>query len=461
MANEFRLSFTAEEIDEKLRKVDNINDAVKFTSQTLTEEQKVIVRENIGAASKSFESYITPDMFGVVADGVTDNHDGLQAMFDYAIQTNKNVYIPTGIYAFSGQILFPLNQQGMIITGEGKWKTIFKALSDDAQFYFSDFLRYEISQMQFIGTGTETVPLFVVASTAHLSSIHDCVFFSNKCMHLDMTAYLELRSLSFAKINGHVCNYLLKVNSGEYLYLTNCYFEGRNETLDDCGIIIEGLHDSYFTKCDICNFRGGTGIMLRSDGEDGGVYNVALNNTTFIRNKLSLKILHDYGMDSIGISECHCYLEGDEDYIIHSSRNDGAWGVLSNLYGDVYIRGTIKEGATLFYGTVFRSNNYLKVYNQTSHIYNYSDVFPLIPIADMYTNHTVHSTNSNVVDVLILENSPYKDWNLPTLKWGVTNGARPLKAEIINTFQGNMYVRFTYDESTTKPFTSVICRFIV
>lgn len=436
--------------------------AVTFTDQPLTEEQKEQARENIGAASKRFEAYITPDMFGVIADGVTDNHDGLQAMFDYAIQTNKNVYIPTGTYAFSGQISFPLNQQGMIITGEGKWKTIFKALSDDAQFYFADFLRYEISQMQFIGTGTETVPLFVVASTAHLSAIHDCVFYGNKCMHLDMAAYLELRSLGFAKLNGHVCNYLLKINSGEYLYLTNCYFEGGNDTLDDYGVIIEGLHDSHFIKCDICNFRSGTGLLLYSDGESGGVYNVTLNNTTFMRNKISLKILCDHGIESIGFSECHCYLEGDEDYIIHASRNEGTDGVISNLHGDMVIRGTIKEGATLFYGNLFRCNNYLKVYNQPSHPYNYSDEFPLIPIADMYSFElSVYSADSNVVDVRILESSPYKDWNLPTLKWGVTNGAKPLKAEIINTFQGDMCVRFTYDESVTNPFTNVVCRFII
>ena len=46
MANEYRLSYTAEEIDEKLGKVDN---AVLYTPQTLTEEQKAQARANIGA----------------------------------------------------------------------------------------------------------------------------------------------------------------------------------------------------------------------------------------------------------------------------------------------------------------------------------------------------------------------------------------------------------------------------
>ena len=46
MSNEYRLSYTAEEIDEKLGKVDN---AVLYTPQTLTEEQKAQARANIGA----------------------------------------------------------------------------------------------------------------------------------------------------------------------------------------------------------------------------------------------------------------------------------------------------------------------------------------------------------------------------------------------------------------------------
>lgn len=51
MANEFRLSFTANEINEKLSKVDDINEAVKYTEQTLTDAQKAQARANIGAAA--------------------------------------------------------------------------------------------------------------------------------------------------------------------------------------------------------------------------------------------------------------------------------------------------------------------------------------------------------------------------------------------------------------------------
>ena len=48
MATEYKLSYTAQEIDEKLGKVDN---SVLYVEQVLTEEQQAQARGNISAAS--------------------------------------------------------------------------------------------------------------------------------------------------------------------------------------------------------------------------------------------------------------------------------------------------------------------------------------------------------------------------------------------------------------------------
>lgn len=53
MANEYKLSYTASDIDVKLGKVDS---AILFEPQTLTEEQKAQVRENIGIKSETEEN---------------------------------------------------------------------------------------------------------------------------------------------------------------------------------------------------------------------------------------------------------------------------------------------------------------------------------------------------------------------------------------------------------------------
>lgn len=61
MATEFKLSYTASEIDKKLGKV---NDTVTYTPQTLTEEQKAQARENIGAGSIEEVANIGDTLFG-------------------------------------------------------------------------------------------------------------------------------------------------------------------------------------------------------------------------------------------------------------------------------------------------------------------------------------------------------------------------------------------------------------
>ena len=48
MASVYKLSYTAKEIDDKLGEIDNV---VKITAQTLTDEQKAQARANIGAAA--------------------------------------------------------------------------------------------------------------------------------------------------------------------------------------------------------------------------------------------------------------------------------------------------------------------------------------------------------------------------------------------------------------------------
>jgi hypothetical protein len=50
MATEYQLSYTANEIDERLGKIDK---AVLYTNQVLTDEQKAQARQNIGAASEA------------------------------------------------------------------------------------------------------------------------------------------------------------------------------------------------------------------------------------------------------------------------------------------------------------------------------------------------------------------------------------------------------------------------
>lgn len=71
MATEFKLSHTAQEIDESLSKI-----------EVLT------------------ESFTTPQMFGAVGDGVTDDTAAIQA----ALDNGGLIYFPAGVYKTTKQL---------------------------------------------------------------------------------------------------------------------------------------------------------------------------------------------------------------------------------------------------------------------------------------------------------------------------------------------------------------------
>ena len=69
------------------------DEAVRFTPQELTDEQKAQARKNIEAAQ---EIYVTPQMYGAVCDGETDDTEALRAMFD-AVPNGSTILFPSGV----------------------------------------------------------------------------------------------------------------------------------------------------------------------------------------------------------------------------------------------------------------------------------------------------------------------------------------------------------------------------
>lgn len=69
--------------------------AVQYTVQNLTEEQKAQARANIG-----LNHYVTPQMYGAVADGVADDTIAVQT----ALDAGSIVYFPAGRYKVTRQL---------------------------------------------------------------------------------------------------------------------------------------------------------------------------------------------------------------------------------------------------------------------------------------------------------------------------------------------------------------------
>lgn len=103
MATEYKLSYTAQEIDEKLGKIDT---AVLFEEQTLTDEQKAQARKNIG----------------VTAYGESSNSD--DGTLRYIDVTNNIEYV-TGKYTSPDRVLYSAStlKYGIVYT-DGEYDTI-------------------------------------------------------------------------------------------------------------------------------------------------------------------------------------------------------------------------------------------------------------------------------------------------------------------------------------------------
>lgn len=72
MANEYQLSYTANDIDNRLGMAGN---AILYTEQNLTEEQKAQARANIGAISKDEENIVTEEVEYTYDGNVNDEND--------------------------------------------------------------------------------------------------------------------------------------------------------------------------------------------------------------------------------------------------------------------------------------------------------------------------------------------------------------------------------------------------
>lgn len=133
-----------EELRSILRQVNELpelpevpTDAVLYTEQTLTEEQKAQARQNIGAktayeyaqdggyagteaeyAARLATPFVTPQMYGAKGDGATDD----TLAFENALAENNNVFVPDGNYLITRPL--HLTYKKSLYSNDGQRATI-------------------------------------------------------------------------------------------------------------------------------------------------------------------------------------------------------------------------------------------------------------------------------------------------------------------------------------------------
>lgn len=138
----------------KLQLQGDIPGVVKYTEQSLSDKQKVQARGNIGAADAEevnyLKTHITPEMFGAIGDGVTDDSEALQKCLD----SDEQIIIATKRY----KITRPLRlTRSKVITGGA---TFYAPSSDTKYDMFGvadDFDEGRISYVEFSFINFESV----------------------------------------------------------------------------------------------------------------------------------------------------------------------------------------------------------------------------------------------------------------------------------------------------------------
>ena len=274
MATEYKLSFTAKEIDDRLRSAGKI-----------------------------------PQDFGAKGDGETDDHEAFQECIDYCEEHNEVMYIPAGTYVINTPILIPdyVKIEGSHVTTttlKGSGDYIFKGSAERNY-------KVEIENIRFEGSGSNIAiyggfgySKFTNLAFTGFSTCCDFLYgtWITKIRDIDgrdsnivlkfanEANAIEMRGLSMEDITGYG---ILINNSGRNITITNSRFERCSVVIKASGSSLGLLIDSnYFEANEInywhgsANYQGVTTISNNyyMDGEKNCNGYICLINTAKSKN---------------------------------------------------------------------------------------------------------------------------------------------------------------------------------
>lgn len=221
--------------------------------------------------------FVTPQMFGAAADGVTDDSAAFAAMFNNA--ECKLYYVPPGTYRLASPILLSnFSNKTMIGDPYGKSKIMFTGSGYAFNIYGGS--DSAIKNITFIGDGTNgginiaDISPNTSACRCNRLRLEEDVFTSCSVgINIDApTGYIYIDKCSVNTIP--VGGYGIKIGSGYantvtvepgYIYIQNTNIDDGVNRRGAAGIdISHGVH-IYILANDICNFKQGYAIDIHSD----------------------------------------------------------------------------------------------------------------------------------------------------------------------------------------------------
>lgn len=197
---------------------------------------------------KTIKDYVTPEMFGAVGDGVTDDTSAIQAAIDSVEDVKETKVVLTArTYAIYSNLYIPGHTT---ICGSNKNQI---QLHDNASIVLgkSNSIAYEIRLSNFSVFGNDSSD-YCIRNFSDESVISQC-FFENLYFDHAVIAALKIRgSIIFFDSVYAYYSAVGAIFRGNAIYLDNCNFWDNGVTLS--------LNTS-FSKFTNCWFEGGTGVL--------------------------------------------------------------------------------------------------------------------------------------------------------------------------------------------------------
>lgn len=326
---------------------------------TTTVQNGAITEEKINTEFLPYikNDYVTPQMFGAVGDGVTDDSDS----FIEALK-NKLVFIPDGTYIITKN----LNVIGTIIGGNETTTILkFKNLQDDS---YALTIKENFSSLN---------KLTLISEYAQ-DNISNCKYNGIQCNNV--------WNLAFYNVQSRLFNY--------GMYLTNSWnnsFTGCTFSMCNTGVLCDSetnndIFKQCFIKYNMLGIRKKDGTNFVLDGCDLSYNNVGytqegigistVSNCYFEKNNISVRQF--YGIRApnvININNCNFYSFGIQDETVISIEYGDAY--ISNCFfknlGD-YIPNITNKGYVLYncyiIGKYYYNNSHVTRCKLSTHIEN-------------------------------------------------------------------------------------------
>lgn len=193
--------------------------------------------------------------FGAVADGRTNNHNAIQAAFDYAKAHGDSVVIPTGTFAYSGT----LTNNGIAVTGNGDG-SVLKALdpNNEALFLTGNGGSFSNFQIQ----GNTSAGRLVTYETAAIC-VKGATNYTVENMHIKGSASVGV--FSTGSSYGKVLNNTIENTKADSIHNTG------------------GSHDITITGNRIIH-SGDDGISVVSYSDQAISHDILIQNNTVLYN---------------------------------------------------------------------------------------------------------------------------------------------------------------------------------